>query len=96
MVRCTKGVVSSKPVLVQQNIAVVSKPTNVEVGPAKVEKEKFNKRRLPGNKVDTWDNLMQLVGVNVNSLLSKSTNNQFKFWGKKFQEFCAKFEWRDV
>ena len=77
MVRCTKGVVSSKPVLVQQNIAVVSKPTNVEVGPAKVEKEKFNKRRLPGNKVVTWDNLMQLVGVNVNSL-SKSTNNQFK------------------
>ena len=61
VVRCTKGVVSSKPVLVQQNIAVVSKPTNVEVGPAKVEKEKFNKRRLPGNKVDTWDNLMQLV-----------------------------------
>ena len=50
MVRCTKGVVSSKPVLVQQNIAVVSKPTNVEVGPAKVEKEKFNKGRLPGIK----------------------------------------------
>ena len=68
LVKCTKGVVSSKPVLVQQNIAVVSKPTNVEVGQAKVEKEKFNKRRLQGNKVDTWDNLVQLVGVNVNSI----------------------------
>ena len=34
----TKGVISSKPVLVQQNIAVVSKPTNVEVGPAKWRK----------------------------------------------------------
>ena len=52
----------------QQNIAVVSKPTNVEVGQAKVEKEKFNKRRLQGNKVDTWGNLVQLVGVNVNSI----------------------------
>ena len=68
LVKCTKGVVSSKPVLVQQNIAVVSKPTNVEVGQAKVEKEKFNKRRLQGNKVDTWGNLVQLVGVNVNSI----------------------------
>ena len=44
LVRCTKGVVSSKPVTVKPNIAVVSKPTNVEVGPAKVEKEKFLKR----------------------------------------------------
>ena len=41
MVRCTKGVVSSKPVTVKPNIAVVSKPTNVEVGPAQVEKEKL-------------------------------------------------------
>ena len=92
VISCTKSDFGSKPVTVQPNVAVVSKPTNVEVGPAKVEKQEYNKNLLQGDKVDEWDNLVQLVGVNVNSALSKSTNDQYNFWWKKFLEFCAKFE----
>ena len=57
-----------------------------------MEKQEYNKNLLQGDKVDEWDNLVQLVGVNVNSALSKSTNDQYNFWWKKFLEFCAKFE----